>query len=228
MTLHCGAIVAAMTGAAPAGGSGPGGAAAPPAGRPLRQDARRTVARVVEVATRVLADSPEATMQEIADAAGLGRATVYRHFASREDLMAAITLEAFRQMREALDGLRLGEGDVVAALHRALATFFEVGDRYRFLAQHPDAPVRGAEKEAAVRELFAPVGDLLERAQAEGVVRAGLPLDWVRASLGALLKTAFEQVDAGVLDRADAPGLVVRTFLGGAGVGVSADTGAPS
>jgi TetR/AcrR family transcriptional regulator, mexCD-oprJ operon repressor len=180
-----------------------------------RQDARRTIARVVEAATHLLADSPEATMQEIADAAGLGRATVYRHFATRDDLLAAITQVAFEEMRALLDTCALDEGDVVEALRRALEAFFEVGDRYRFLAERPEERVRAIDKDAAVREIFEPVAALLDRAKREGVIRPDVPTEWVRGALGALIHTAFELVAAGDLARADAPSLVMSTVLDG-------------
>ncbi len=230
MNHGCPVIVAAMAATTAPGASGPGGDD-PPATRPLRQDAQRTVARVVEVATRVLADSPEATMQEIADAAGLGRATVYRHFATREDLMAAITLAAFSELGVTLEQSRLDEGDVVDALHRALEAILAVGDRYRFLAERPHA-VDSPEKRAAVQERFAPVVALIARGREEGVIDPGVTVEWAGAVLGGVLRAALELVARGELDRAEAPALMVRTLLVGVGAapggGPSAGRGAPS
>ncbi len=202
---------------------------APETPRPLRQDAQRTVARVVEVATRVLADDPHATVQEIADAAGLGRATVYRHFPSREALLSAIHTAAFREIGEALRGLDLDRADPVDGLRAALDTFFEVGDRYRFLAVDRSAHEHDPNKEEAVQLVFAPVVALIDRARESGVVREGLPAEWVRRTLGALMKTAFELMDSGELAREDAPEMVLRTYLAGiATPAVSAGTGGPA
>ncbi|MGD9571983.1 MAG: TetR/AcrR family transcriptional regulator [Thermoleophilia bacterium] len=197
---------------------------APGAPRPLRQDAQRTVARVVEVATRVLADDPHATVQEIADTAGIGRATVYRHFPSREALLSAITTAAFREIRETLDGLALDRAEPVEGLRVALDAFFEVGDRYRFLAVDRSPHEHHPDKQAAMLDVFAPLAALLDRAQASGVVRRDLPPEWVRSALGALMRTAFELTDSGELAREEAPEIVLRTFL----EGVSAGTGGPT
>ena len=65
--------------------------AAEEAGRPLRADARRNLALVVEAARDVFASSGvDAPMREIADKAGVGVGTIYRHFPQRSDLIAAV------------------------------------------------------------------------------------------------------------------------------------------
>lgn len=58
---------------------------------PLRADARRNRQRVLEAAEIVLArDGVAAKMEKIAQQAGVGVGTVYRHFQTKETLIAAI------------------------------------------------------------------------------------------------------------------------------------------
>ncbi len=61
-----------------------------PPREPARADARRNHDAVLTAALRLLTDDPDASMRQIADASGLTRTTVYRHFPSREDLLRAI------------------------------------------------------------------------------------------------------------------------------------------
>lgn len=68
-------------------------------GRRRRADAQTNFARIVTVAGELLQDHPEASVDEIAAAAAVSRATVYRHFGSRVELVAAVR----RQVREAAD-----------------------------------------------------------------------------------------------------------------------------
>lgn len=73
----------------------------PPAGRPLRQDALRNRARILEAASRLFADAGfEATMDHIAQAAGVGIGTVYRRFPTKQDLIDALLQDRLDRVLE--------------------------------------------------------------------------------------------------------------------------------
>ena len=181
-----------------------------------RQDAQRNVARIVAAATRVLAEDPDATMQDIAAAAGLGRATVYRHFPTREDLLGAIMLSALDEFRQALSDGRLEGVDPREALRRGMALILEISDRYRVVVDARDHTPTEA-KAAAVAQAFAPLEAVLQRARTEGVIRPDVPLAWARETLGALIKVALRQAAEGTLSRDDASAMIVDTLLRGLG-----------
>ena len=62
--------------------------------RRQRSDAALNRAKIIDAARRLLADGGDASMRSIADAAGLGRGTVHRHFQTREELMDAVRRQA--------------------------------------------------------------------------------------------------------------------------------------
>jgi serine phosphatase RsbU (regulator of sigma subunit) len=62
--------------------------------RRQRSDATLNRAKILDAARRLLAENGDASMRAIADAAGLGRGTVHRHFATREELMDAVRQQA--------------------------------------------------------------------------------------------------------------------------------------
>ncbi|MER7582631.1 helix-turn-helix domain-containing protein [Kitasatospora sp. NPDC097691] len=65
--------------------------AADPASRPMRADARRNYDRIVAAAESLVAEQgAEASLEEIARHAGVGSATLHRHFPSRQLLLEAV------------------------------------------------------------------------------------------------------------------------------------------
>jgi AcrR family transcriptional regulator len=65
-----------------------------PPERRQRSDAALNRAKILDTARRLLAENGDTNMRAIADAAGLGRGTVHRHFATREELMDAVRQQA--------------------------------------------------------------------------------------------------------------------------------------
>ncbi len=62
--------------------------------RRLRSDAALNHARLLEAARHRLAEDPDASVASIAEAAGVGRGTAYRHFPTREELVDAVRRQA--------------------------------------------------------------------------------------------------------------------------------------
>ncbi len=161
----------------------------------LRADAARNRALIVAAAAEVFAERGlEASTAEIAERAGVGEATLYRRFPSKDDLVAAIVAT---KMDEALEiGARcLLEPDPWRGLERFM---FEMGER-----SHRDQCVSDAAKDrcAATAEL-APrrkqmldlCRDLVRRAQRAGVVRddvSGQDLLFLIAAAGSLGELPF-------------------------------------
>jgi len=177
-----------------------------------RADAEQNTARILDAAAACLSRSTTASVGEIAQAAGLGRVTVYGHFPSREALVEATLARLLEQGETVLAGL-----DLTCDPRQALRALIE--SSWRLIA---DA---GAVLEAAqsalppgrIRELHAKqarrVEALIRRGQSEGSFRADLPATWLVSVLYHLLKGAAADVASGRLDPADAPRLIVATVL---------------
>jgi Transcriptional regulator len=69
--------------------------------RVLRADARRNHQAVIGAAKQLFADQGlEAQMPDVAKAAKVGVGTVYRHFPTKDDLIAALAAERFERLAE--------------------------------------------------------------------------------------------------------------------------------
>ncbi|WP_406148887.1 TetR/AcrR family transcriptional regulator [Streptomyces sp. NBC_01012] len=126
-----------------------------PRRRATRSDAQDNRARIIDAARTLFTEAPEATLQSIAKAVGIGQGTMYRHFANREALLVAVYREdvealidaapALLAEHEPLDALRLwfdrlaayGRIKRGASLAVEAATRADLGNAYH-------APVIGA------------------------------------------------------------------------------------
>lgn len=141
----------------------------------MRADARRNYERVVEVAVELVAKHGEsASLEEIARRAGVGSATLHRHFKNRYELLEAVFRErvdalcargeALIEAESAADALQAWLRAVVrhAAANRGLGASLLDGTRDPELARDSHA------------RIFQTGQRLLDRAQAERAVRANV------------------------------------------------------
>src|SRR5437764_15147235 len=79
--------------------------------RALRADARRNHEAVIAAAKKLFADQGlDAQMPDVAKAARVGVGTVYRHFPTKDDLIAALVAERFERLAQrALESLELDD-----------------------------------------------------------------------------------------------------------------------
>ncbi|MDX3853092.1 helix-turn-helix domain-containing protein [Streptomyces sp. AK02-01A] len=101
----------------------------------IRADAERNTARILEAAETVLAVDANASLERIADAAGLGRATVHRRFASRTALLDALAEELSQRYLLGLAEARVKTAPPLIALHRLTEIVFDLKLSHRFAIQ---------------------------------------------------------------------------------------------
>lgn len=178
-----------------------------------RADAERNIAAILDAALVSFTEDPQASMAAIARAAGVGRVTLYAHFASREVLLEAVLNRTIAEAGEVIKTAAPEEGSPVEALRRLLRTSWQVLDKHRKLfdlAQRELGPVRLRQRH---REVVDHVEGLLARGQREGVIRADLPMNWLVTTVYSLLHAAAEDVNTGQLQAEDAADVLEATLL---------------
>jgi AcrR family transcriptional regulator len=160
----------------------------------LRSDARRNRRTVLDAAVTLLAQRPQATMQEVAEASGLGRTTVYRHFPRRQDLIDALFAEVIRESTNTIAEAVRTAGSARELLCALGPRFIAIGDRYRFIDAHPELRVRALRP---IDEISNPLETYLTKAQERGELRDDLPVSWILTTLRGLGVVAMIEVNAG-------------------------------
>jgi AcrR family transcriptional regulator len=179
-----------------------------------RADAERSVARILDAAVDALAGDPEASMSAIARQAGVVRATIYVHFPTREALLEAVTHRAMAEVARSIDAAEPDRGTPAEALERVVGECWRTLGRYHALVavnteQHGQEALR--DRHASVLDRLHP---LIERGQADGSFRSGVPAAWHLSMLLALMHAASGELGAGRVDEADAGPALVATILG--------------
>jgi TetR/AcrR family transcriptional regulator, mexCD-oprJ operon repressor len=181
---------------------------------PRRADAQRSIAAILDAALAALSRDPEASVSEIAKAAGVGRVTLYGHFPSRAELVDAAFARAIDEGQAALDAVDL-TGEPRQALTRLVDTSWVLVNQSRALL----LAAQGVLPPGRIRELHAGpmerVQRLLERGRQEGAFRTDLPTSWLVGVMHSVMHNAADEINAGRLTPDRAAAFITATLQAG-------------
>jgi TetR/AcrR family transcriptional repressor of mexCD-oprJ operon len=177
-----------------------------------RADARMNVAAILDAASRCLARDPGATLAEIAREAGVGRVTLYGHFASRSTLIAEVAAAAMAHSESELEKVDL-TGDPVAAMRHLMVTSWQLTHRHGALVQAAEKSLDPALVQAMHEKPVARMRALLQRGRRAGRFRNDMPLTWQITMIQGILHSASAAVHRGDHTADAACDLVVTSVL---------------
>jgi AcrR family transcriptional regulator len=134
--------------------------------RPALQ--QRVAAAILDGAAQIFAvHGEQASMSDVAEAAGVARATVYRYFPNREALLDELAQAAVADVDARLASARIDEVAPEEGIARAVRALVDVGDSFVLLARERQRSDPGRFE----LKLTRPVRELFERGQAGGEIR---------------------------------------------------------
>ncbi len=153
----------------------------------------RVSAAILDAAARVLVGRGEqASMNDVAAAAGVARATVYRYFPSRQALLDELARLAVRDAAERLASARIDEVPAEEGVKRAIRALVDVGDYFVVLAREQVRPDAQQFEEGVA----APLRRLFEGGAAAGQIRRDIPSSWLTNSLVGLVVSVLTSAPA--------------------------------
>jgi AcrR family transcriptional regulator len=162
------------------------------ADRPVRADAQRNVDALLRAALAVFATSGvDAPVREIAEKAGVGVGTVYRHFPQRSDLIAAVFRNEMDACADAAMTLA-AEHEPFEALARWMQRYaaFIAIKRGLATALHSGNPAFDTLRAYFEQRLQPALRTLLDAAAAAGEVRADVDADDLLGAVASLCMSA--------------------------------------
>jgi AcrR family transcriptional regulator len=156
--------------------------------RPLRTDAARNAELLVRSAWRSFVESgPDTPLEEVAKRAGVGVATLYRRFPTKEDLLLAVLEWRYAEDIEPAFENALADSDAWRAMVTALEAALEVAVSARRVIQAARDP--GALLDGIKLRYIAGLTGVVQRAQNAGVVRADVTEADIRMMLFMLISS---------------------------------------
>ena len=169
---------------------------------------------ITDAAVDVLTVKPGAALEEIAIRAGVGRATLHRHFPNREALLLAITEQCLDESEAAVDAATEGVDSAKHKLLHMLQAMIPLGDRYHFLAMDWVTNDRLQRRYEAQLKWTA---DLVAQLKTEGSMAEAVPTSWAVANIDTQIWLAWSEIASGNLAPAHAADLACETLLHGLG-----------
>jgi TetR/AcrR family transcriptional repressor of mexCD-oprJ operon len=180
-----------------------------PALRPVLQ--QRVVEAILDGAARLFAtEGDHASMNEVAEAAGVARATVYRYFPNRDALLDELARTAVRGVDDRLASARIDEVAPEEGVARVVRALVDMGDLFVVLAR--ERRRFGADR--FERGLVQPMRRLIERGQAGGNIRDDISGARLTESLIGLIVGMLTATPG--LGREDMTATITGLFLDGA------------
>jgi AcrR family transcriptional regulator len=166
--------------------------------RPMRADGQRKMSSVLQAAAEVFQESGvDAPVREIAERAGVGLGTVYRHFPQRSDLIKAVFHSRVDACADAAPELasQYEPGD---ALDRWMQRYVDFIATKRGLAAalHSGDPAYSALPHLFNTRLLPALKTLLDAAVAAGAVRSGIDAEELLHAVANLCRVSHEKEPA--------------------------------
>ncbi|MBZ4521869.1 TetR/AcrR family transcriptional regulator [Mycobacterium avium] len=172
----------------------------------------RTRQIILDAAARLLSQRPDAGMADIAEEAGVGRATLYRHFATRESLLRGIQDAGSAELVAAFEAAGLDSLPADRAITRITGIFLRTGTKYAAVISQEDEHREHAARDRAV----APIRDTIARGIRDGELRGDLPGIALFEMYSALIARAQLLTITGRVTPEQGADAVVAVFLEGA------------
>jgi AcrR family transcriptional regulator len=171
----------------------------------------------LEAAGEVLSRNPRATLADIAAEAGVGRATLHRHFKSRDDLVDTLAHHALDATEAACSSINYFGQPASRSLRQTIEALVPLGAKYAFLSYQPISEAQATPLGARLRSQNQQMRELIEAARGEGMFSKDIPVAWLSSSIDALIYAGWSSVRSGDIAPNDVSGLVLRTLERGLG-----------
>ncbi len=179
------------------------------------EDVSKSKLALMNAGFAVLSRNPGASLTEVAEVAGVGRATLHRYFSSRAELFSALTQYAMHELDEAVSAATVDAQSYGDALRLVMGAVIPLAHRHMFLAQEElQDPDLAEALERQSKDLRA----MIDAAKDEGTLRHDQPTEWIAQAYDHLIYAAWMMIQREDATPRQAVDLAWTQFSKGAGI----------
>lgn len=174
----------------------------------------KTQKKILSAAFDILAQDFSASLDKIAESAGVTRMTLHRHFNSRDSLLEATGLEMIRLGNQIIDDAITKHESPREQLREIVMQASQMGERFHFLihaSEEMDYEMLGV----LIQELDNRMTEIIEALRDKGLIRKDVPNAWIIHLYGGILTAAWSSLRDGAVAPRDVPLLAWQTFTQG-------------
>lgn len=172
---------------------------------------------LLDAAARTLARRPDASLQQIAAAAGVSRTTIFYRFATRDLLLEALALDTLTRLEGTLRSLEWDVESPEGAARNAATALMPLAPRMQVSLREAPNDMSPTVADRWVSAM-SPLTDYVEICQRKGILRPDHPATWLTWSLIYLMFAAWDAVSSGELGSVPAARMVAQSWVSGAAV----------
>ncbi|HCH22704.1 MAG TPA: hypothetical protein DE179_00230 [Oceanospirillaceae bacterium] len=151
---------------------------------------KKSTRALLDASFAVLLNNPHASISEIANQAGVGRATLYRHYPARESLIQALAVESLSIIGDALLPIRERGDSGMKAMQGMLQALLPLAQRYHFLQMIWTVAELDRDVWQHYETQVAWVTEWVSQGQIAGEINPALDVSWVVSVVDSMLYSA--------------------------------------
>ncbi len=183
-----------------------------------KQDPRASRSRraLLDSTISLFLSNPHATMSDIASHAGIGRATLYRHFETREKLILALAMESLELTDQVLEPIRVQNLTAMESLTKGLHAIMPLANRFHFLISLWNVcSENNTEVMAIYNRQLEQLAEVIEQGKREKSIDNGISTNWIVLLIDSLIYMGWWSISTGEQTAEQAAELAVISLFKG-------------
>lgn len=170
--------------------------------------------KIIEQSIQVFSRQPQCTMEQLAEKIGISRATLYRHFTTRQILLKEIIISSYGIFKEIMKPILASDLPAQEKLAKFVKDFVPTGARFYFLTYN-DMFLGDEEIKNLYKSQSGDLELLAKELKAGGFIDEAVPNEWFAAALEFLIYGVWEKMYQGDIAVNKAADLILNTIMNG-------------